>query len=80
MRKYKAALIGYYGFKNFGDELLLKASLDMLARAGIKSSEILILLREFNGLWTGLLLGLIITLCVKFILIPALKLMKPLFI
>ena len=43
MRKYKAALIGYYCFKNLGDELLLKASLDMLARAGIKSSEILIL-------------------------------------
>ena len=43
MRRYKAALIGYYGFQNFGDELLLKASLDMLARAGIKSSEILIL-------------------------------------
>ena len=43
MRKYKAALIGYYGFKNFGDELLLKASLDMLMRNGIKPSEILIL-------------------------------------
>ena len=41
---------------------------------------LLILLREFNGLWTGLLLGLILTLCVRFILIPALKLMKPLFI
>ena len=41
---------------------------------------LLILLREFNGLWTGLLLGLIITLCVKFILLPLLKFIKPLFI
>ena len=48
MRRYKAALIGYYGFQNFGDELLLKASLDMLARAGIKSSEILILSNSNN--------------------------------
>ncbi|MBQ4419602.1 MAG: hypothetical protein II870_08205 [Synergistaceae bacterium] len=41
---------------------------------------LLILLREFNGLWTGLLLGLIITLGVKFILLPLLKFIKPLFI
>ena len=43
MRKYKAALIGYYGFNNFGDELLLQASLNMLERAGINRSEIIIL-------------------------------------
>ena len=48
MRTYKAALIGYYGFTNLGDELLLKASHDMLARAGIKSSEILILSNSNN--------------------------------
>ena len=49
MRKYKAALIGYYGFKNLGDELLLKASLEMLMRAGIKPSEILILSNSPSG-------------------------------
>ena len=43
MRKYKAALIGYYGFNNFGDELLLQASLNMLERQGINRSEIIIL-------------------------------------
>ena len=43
MRKYKTALIGYYGFNNFGDELLLQASLNMLERAGINRGEIIIL-------------------------------------
>lgn len=38
----------------------------------------LILLREFNGLWTGLIVGLIVVAIVKFILVPALKLIKPL--
>ncbi|MBR2208017.1 MAG: hypothetical protein IJ859_04325, partial [Synergistaceae bacterium] len=38
----------------------------------------LILLREFNGLWTGLIVGLIAVVIVKFILIPALKLIRPL--
>ena len=38
----------------------------------------LILLREFNGLWTGLIVGLFAVLLVKFILIPALKLIRPL--
>lgn len=40
---------------------------------------LLILLREFNGLWTGLLLGAVLTLFVKFILIPVLKFIRPLF-
>jgi len=43
MRKYKTALIGYYGFNNFGDELLLQASLNMLERQGINRGEIIIL-------------------------------------
>ena len=38
----------------------------------------LILLREFNGLWTGLLVGLAVVLLVKFVLIPLLKLVRPL--
>ena len=37
----------------------------------------LILLREFNGLWTGLIFGLIIVALVKFILIPFLKIIRP---
>ena len=39
---------------------------------------LLILLREFNGLWTGLLVGLVAVAAVKFILLPALKLIRPL--
>ena len=39
---------------------------------------LLILLREFNGLWTGLLVGLAAVIAVKFILLPALKLIRPL--
>ena len=38
----------------------------------------MILLREFNGLWTGLLVGLILVLAVKFILVPLLRLIRPL--
>ena len=38
----------------------------------------LILLREFNGLWTGLLIGLIVVALVKFVLIPFLRAIKPL--
>ena len=37
----------------------------------------LILLREFNGLWTGLIVGLIAVAVVKFIVIPALRLIRP---
>ncbi len=38
----------------------------------------LILLREFNGLWTGLIVGLAVVLLVKFVIIPLLKLIRPL--
>lgn len=38
----------------------------------------MILLREFNGLWTGLIVGLILVLMVKFIVVPVLRLIRPL--
>ena len=38
----------------------------------------LILLREFNGLWTGLIVGLVVVLAVKFVIMPLLKLIRPL--
>ena len=38
----------------------------------------LILLREFNGLWTGLIVGLVAVALVRFVLIPALRLVRPL--
>ena len=37
----------------------------------------MILLREFNGLWTGLIFGAVVVLLVKFVVIPCLKLIKP---
>ncbi len=37
----------------------------------------LILLREFNGLWTGLIMGLIAVGLVKFVLLPLIKLIRP---
>ena len=37
----------------------------------------LILLREFNGLWTGLLAGLIVVCVIKFVVIPVLRLIRP---
>ena len=37
----------------------------------------LILLREFNGLWTGLIVGLIVVALVKFVLIPLMKFLEP---
>ena len=38
---------------------------------------LLILLREFNGLWTGLIIGLVVVAFVKFILIPLMKFLEP---
>ena len=37
----------------------------------------LILLREFNGLWTGLLAGLVIVCVIKFAVLPVLRLIRP---
>ena len=37
----------------------------------------LILLREFNGLWTGLIVGAVLVLVVKFVVIPFLRLVRP---
>ncbi|MBQ7665599.1 MAG: hypothetical protein IJS42_02670, partial [Synergistaceae bacterium] len=38
----------------------------------------IILLREFNGLWTGLIVGLIIVIMIKFVIVPLLRLIRPL--
>lgn len=37
----------------------------------------LILLREFNGLWTGLLAGFVVVCVIKFVVIPVLRLIRP---
>ena len=42
-KKYKAALLGYYGFNNLGDELLLTACLESLTRGGLERERVIVL-------------------------------------
>ena len=37
----------------------------------------LILLREFNGLWCGVIVGAVLVIAVKFVVVPLLKLIRP---
>ena len=43
MRRYKAAILGYYGFGNLGDELLLQSCIDILRRCGVSLEQIIVL-------------------------------------
>lgn len=43
VRPYRAALAGYYGFGNLGDELLAEASIEALLRCGVERARIVVL-------------------------------------
>ena len=45
-RRYRVALAGYYGFGNLGDELLARASLEALERAGVSRERVVVLSNE----------------------------------
>lgn len=48
MRRYKAALLGYYGFGNLGDELLLESCIEILEKQGISRGQIIVLSNSPN--------------------------------
>ena len=48
MRRYKAALLGYYGFGNLGDELLLESCIGILEKQGISRGQIIVLSNSPN--------------------------------
>jgi len=43
MKRYRAALAGYYGFGNLGDELLAEAAIATLLRCGVGRSDIVLM-------------------------------------
>ena len=48
-RRYRAALAGYYGFGNLGDELLAQASLEALERVGVDWERVVVLSNDPKG-------------------------------
>ena len=48
MRRYKAVLLGYYGFGNLGDELLLESCIGILEKQGISRGQIIVLSNSPN--------------------------------
>lgn len=49
MRRWRVALAGYYGFGNLGDELLLRASLEALARCDVERDAVVVLSADPSG-------------------------------